>query len=107
MRTTASTTTEGVRNRRRVRVKHLGDRVFAGLGYAVAIAATTLALLTAHLGRLATVTGIGLIVLLATVNLSLIRRAARPGRRTGAASGHPRDTSRCGPRRPRRTGPRA
>ena len=60
-----------------LRIEPLRDQLFAACGYAFVIAAPVTELLTAHLGRLALVTGIALIAVLVPVNLTLIRRYAR------------------------------
>lgn len=60
-----------------VQAEHLRDQIFAACGYALAVAATAVGLLTPHLGRLGLVAGIVLAVLLVPVNVAGIRRFAR------------------------------
>lgn len=98
MRATNRTPTgHGASGSPRIHVGHLRDRIFAGFGYAFAIAATTVGLLSPRLGPLAIVTGIGLIAVLVPVNISLIRRVARvshpPATRHDAPPAEPQVTA--------------
>lgn len=60
-----------------VRHEPLRDQVFAACGYAVAIAALAIGVVTSHTGRVTVVSGVVFAAVLVPVNVCLIRRFAR------------------------------